>query len=813
MSKWVVFKFGEGSFEQGFAVTLQIGEAGQIPFLQVAGRLPPAPDIPIIYAQWQTNYRSLGGRSRIQFPDAQTTHVSYREKCQQAAQTLEKSLNQWLRSEEFQPIRESVIEHLNRNDALQLFLQIPELSLQRLPWHLCELFERFTNTEIILSTLNYCSPKPAHPPVLLRILAILGNSDGIDLQPDQTLLQQLPNAVVTLLVKPARWQINEQLWQQPWDLLFFAGHSHSQDNVGRIWINDSEALTIADLKFGLRLAVKQGLKLAIFNSCDGLGLACALADLNIPQVIVMREPVPDPVAQAFLQGFLHHFSRGDSFYLAVRKGREQLQGLEGEFPCASWLPVICQNPAAPPLVYPHAYPWQRVGRTLQGHSTGLGLAIGAIGLIVAAILALPKPVLHSRFSLGEQVLITASSTTEKQAGVKAFATGEYRSAIAHFQASLQLQPNDPEARIYLNNARAALQGNFHRIATSVPIGGNRNNAEEILRGVAQAQEELHQRGGIQGKFLQIKIANDDNVPELASQEVAPRLIKDASILAVVGHNASEVSIAAAPVYQTGGLVMISPTSGALELSGMGNYIFRTVPSVSFDANKLVRYAIGKAGKTKFATCTDSASPYSLSLQQQFIQMALENGGQVSRVPCDFSSPEFNASQFVSRTLADGADSLMLIPSPLRVEQGINLIRRLRGRLFLLSGSTMYSIRTLQLGHDAEGMILAVVWYPNNPTGKTFETRAMQLWGGIVNWRTAMAYDATQALITALQSTDSRSGIQNVLHRKSFSAMGASGAVQFFPSGDRRPVADNDLLVQVQSVPGSANGYDFIPLRP
>jgi hypothetical protein len=32
-------------------------------------------------------------------------------------------------------------------------------------------------------------------------------------------------------------------------------------------------------------------------------------------------------------------------YQAVRSAREQLQGLEDRYPCASWLPVICQNPA------------------------------------------------------------------------------------------------------------------------------------------------------------------------------------------------------------------------------------------------------------------------------------------------------------------------------------------------------------------------------------------------------------------------------------------------------------------------------------
>ncbi|MCJ8282273.1 MAG: CHASE2 domain-containing protein, partial [Rivularia sp. ALOHA_DT_140] len=95
-------------------------------------------------------------------------------------------------------------------------------------------------------------------------------------------------------------------------------------------------------------AIERGLQLAIFNSCEGLGLAAQLTDLHIPQIIVMREPVPDSVAQQFLKHFLTIFAGGEPFYLAVREARERLQGIEGEYPGASWLPVIFQNPAEIP---------------------------------------------------------------------------------------------------------------------------------------------------------------------------------------------------------------------------------------------------------------------------------------------------------------------------------------------------------------------------------------------------------------------------------------------------------------------------------
>jgi hypothetical protein len=64
------------------------------------------------------------------------------------------------------------------------------------------------------------------------------------------------------------------------------------------------------------------------------------AELQLPQMIVMREVVPDLVARQFLKYFLGAFSQGQSLHLAEREARERLQGMEKDYPCASWLPTI-----------------------------------------------------------------------------------------------------------------------------------------------------------------------------------------------------------------------------------------------------------------------------------------------------------------------------------------------------------------------------------------------------------------------------------------------------------------------------------------
>lgn len=414
---------------------------------------------------------------------------------------------------------------------------------------------------------------------------------------------------------------------------------------------------------------------------------------------------------------------------------------------------------------------------------------------------------ESRISLGAKILVTADTNPRKQAGVQAFAKGDFATATTEFQASLQSNRNDPEALIYLNNAKIG-QGKGIKIAVSVPIGGNLNVAKEILRGVAQAQDEVNKSGGINGALLQVEIANDDNDP-LVGKQIANNFVKDPSILAVVGHNSSDVSLAAAPEYQKGKLVMISPTSDARNLSGFGNYIFRTIPTNRSQAETLSNYATKTLGKTNIVVCLDSQSQSSQSWKDDFTAAISAAGGKVAPIECDLSAPTFNASAVISQAISQGADGLLLLPSIERLNQAIDVAQVNQRRLALLGSSALYTIQTLQQGQAAvNGMVLSVAWHPQAIPGNPFAGNAVKLWGGEVNWRSATAYDAAKAIISGLGETNTREGLQQALSSPAFSANGATGTVQF-SSGDRNSAA---ILVQIQ--PGeSPSGFSFVPLKP
>lgn len=380
MGKLVVLKFGAGSFDQGFSVSLQIGEEGHSPSVQMSGYLPPFPTLPVSYEAWQTSYKALGMDPRLFASSNQITNVSSPspQACLAAAETLRSQFNRWLRSQEFLPLREKCLAELHPTDELRVVIQTDHPDVQRLPWHRSEFLERYSRAEIALSTPQAQRHNRPAPQPQVRILAILGHSQGIDVEADRRMLEQLPEARVTFLVEPKREELTDKLWEQPWDILFFAGHSVTHANQsGVIYINPQESLPVAELRHSLQAAIARGLRLAIFNSCDGLGLAWDLAALQLPQTIVMREPVPDRVAQAFLKSFLTAFSQGQSLYLSVRQARQRLEALEDQFPCATWLPVICQNLAEMPPTWNDLDGRQRFPTKRQLLAAGLASLLSA----------------------------------------------------------------------------------------------------------------------------------------------------------------------------------------------------------------------------------------------------------------------------------------------------------------------------------------------------------------------------------------------------------------------------------------------------
>ncbi|MFM6863060.1 MAG: ABC transporter substrate-binding protein, partial [Dolichospermum sp.] len=111
-------------------------------------------------------------------------------------------------------------------------------------------------------------------------------------------------------------------------------------------------------------------------------------------------------------------------------------------------------------------------------------------------------------SRGERTLFpTTVNRLFRDQGIQAFQKGDYERAANLFKQAIQANKNDPEVVIYYNNALARKAGYPFTLAVVVPIGKKLDSAQEILRGVAQAQNQFNDKKGFNGRLLEIVIAN------------------------------------------------------------------------------------------------------------------------------------------------------------------------------------------------------------------------------------------------------------------------------------------------------------------
>ncbi len=364
-------------------------------------------------------------------------------------------------------------------------------------------------------------------------------------------------------------------------------------------------------------------------------------------------------------------------------------------------------------------------------------------------------------SQGEKILLDANST--KQTAASAFSQENWDGAIASYQQAVANDPNDPESKIYLNNAKARKAGNPLTIAVVAPISNNPDSAKEILRGVASQQEEFNKVPSASGQLLEVVIANNSDVLKAAS--IAQDLINSPAILGVVGYGIDPGSQQALRTYKGTDLVALSPLTTSITSDGklqtipidqkqnelLGNYL----QGVS---KTLLGYAQKQNASPAVVVFYNSDSPYSMQLKQELVAaIPTVNGKLIKEIDVSNSDPitELNS--------ATGANTIMLALSKNKVSEAIKIAQANSNKATIIGGDELYNPDLLvQGGNSIKGITLAVPWSfkPNDPFAKD----AVTSWKGRVSWRTATAFDATKALTDAVSQNPTRNGVSTLLNQ-------------------------------------------------
>ncbi|KKW66979.1 leucine ABC transporter substrate-binding protein [Lampropedia cohaerens] len=155
---------------------------------------------------------------------------------------------------------------------------------------------------------------------------------------------------------------------------------------------------------------------------------------------------------------------------------------------------------------------------------------------------------------------------------------------------------------------AGAQADTIKIAVVGPTTGALTQYGDMVKeGVDTAVEQINGAGGVLGKQLEIVVIDDACEPKQGP--VAANRVVNEGIGYVIGGVCSGATIAAAPIYDEEGVVMVTPsaTSPALTDGNDYEFIFRTIGRDDQQGPAAAKYIIEKVKPKKVAILHDKAS--------------------------------------------------------------------------------------------------------------------------------------------------------------------------------------------------------------
>jgi len=161
-----------------------------------------------------------------------------------------------------------------------------------------------------------------------------------------------------------------------------------------------------------------------------------------------------------------------------------------------------------------------------------------------------------------------------------------------------------------------------------PLTGDIANLGEIVRDAVQlAENEINAAGGVNGRPVQV-IFEDGKCNAKDALNAGNKLINQDKVKFIVGASCSSETLAVAPVAEANKVVMISPVSTNPDITNAGDYIFRVVPSDSFQGRFVAEYIKNTLGKNVVGVLFNNNDNWSVGVKNEFKKRFSDLGGRV-----------------------------------------------------------------------------------------------------------------------------------------------------------------------------------------
>lgn len=324
-----------------------------------------------------------------------------------------------------------------------------------------------------------------------------------------------------------------------------------------------------------------------------------------------------------------------------------------------------------------------------------------------------------------------------------------------------------------------------KIGTIIPLtGDNAVYGVALKRGMDLAIMEINSNGGIKGKKLDV-IFEDDQADPQKGLSAFNKLMTIDKVPMVVGAMFSAVTLAIAPVAERNKILLLSPTSSAIELTKAGDYIFRIYPSDAYDGVFLADFAINKLNAKTASILSIQVTSVS-AIVNVFKERFLELGGKILNEESYAEGASDFRTQLVK--IKKSNPDIVFLPGYLR-EMAIQLTqaKELGLKKQILTISTFYDPKIFDLARDAaDGVIFSTPFYDpesQDPTVRRFVDAFTKQYGEKPNIWAGYGYDSVKIAALAIERGGTKSDkIKEELYKiKDFP--GVTGLTSFDKNGD------------------------------
>jgi len=337
----------------------------------------------------------------------------------------------------------------------------------------------------------------------------------------------------------------------------------------------------------------------------------------------------------------------------------------------------------------------------------------------------------------------------------------------------------------LNISPAAAAQDTVKIGLSAPLTGDwAEYGNDFKRSVTMVMDRINRMGGIHGKEVVLEIADSRGDPK-ESVLIAEKFVADPEIIAEIGDFSSSSCMAAAPIYERADMTQLSPTASHMGFTQKGQNMFRVVATQGYEGPYNARWAVQELGKKKIATIYIN-NDWGVDANKYFTQEARKLGAEILAEEA-FTPGEKDFSAILSK-LKRLKPELIYLPTFYADAAAIlNQAKRVRFNPVVLANSSLFSQKTIELGGDAvEGILIPANYFSADPrpAAQEFTLEYQALYGALPNQFAALAYDAANLMVAALQKAgiDDRSKVKDALvSLQGF--QGATGSISYANSHD------------------------------